>query len=104
MGPRSLARRSLVYRGIIPLVVPSVGDYRTQLMEAIDHAVKLGLVVTNDKDIGVHALGKDSVMKVLDVHYSVQHAQKRRVRRLPCIFRLQGYNTTTAHCISDISV
>ena len=37
-------------------------------MEAIDHAVKLGLVVTNDKVIGVHALGKDSVMKVLDVH------------------------------------
>ena len=65
---QSLARRSLVYRGIIPLVVPSVGDYRTQLIEAIDHAVKLGLVVTNDKVIGVHALGKDSVMKVLDVH------------------------------------
>ena len=48
--------------------VSSLPFLPSQLIEAIDRAVKLGLVVTDDKVVGVHALGKRSVMKVLDVH------------------------------------
>lgn len=63
----SVARRSLVYRGVIPLVVPSAGDYKTQLAQAVDHAKELGLVRTGDQVVGIHALGKDSVMKVIEI-------------------------------------
>ena len=64
----SVARRSLMYRGIIPLVVQSAGDYKTQLAQAVDHAKELGLVRMGDQVVGIHALGKDSVMKVIDIN------------------------------------
>mmetsp|Transcript_82 Transcript_82/g.184 ORF Transcript_82/g.184 Transcript_82/m.184 type:complete len:566 (-) Transcript_82:92-1789(-) len=63
----SVARRALVYRGIIPMVVPSTGDYKTQLAQAVHHAKELGLVLPGDQVVGIHALGKDSVMKVINV-------------------------------------
>jgi pyruvate kinase len=55
-------------RGIIPLVVKAEGDYKTQLAKAVDHAKELGLVRDGDQVVGIHALGKDSVMKVIDIH------------------------------------
>ena len=68
----SVARRSLVYRGIVPVVVKTAdhppGNYREQMLEALNHAKAMGLVKTGDQVVGLHALGKDSVMKVLEVH------------------------------------
>jgi pyruvate kinase len=44
------------------------GNYREQMLEALNHAKAMGLVKTGDQVVGLHALGKDSVMKVLEVH------------------------------------
>ena len=61
-----------VHRGIVPVVVKTAdhppGNYREQMLEALNHAKAMGLVKTGDQVVGLHALGKDSVMKVLEVH------------------------------------